>query len=169
MRHHRIYVQDKPCMQNPTVITLPEEEVTAPLFMPVTIVCTYTSSPTRLSSDSLDIPTWLGSSLCSLSKRLTKWGGGRFIYRYCGNSRWRIAEQIPQDWNRARATQHHTRPLLHYDKNSVTGENCWRQSSICNKHHGSWRWCFWKLAPICTLSQYLHVKRETLICQTIWP
>ena len=77
----------------------------------------------EFSADSPDIPIWLGSSLCSLSTRLTQQGGGRFISRYCGNSLWRIAKKSPWDWNRARATRHCTRPVLHCDNISVTGEN----------------------------------------------
>ena len=121
-----------------------------------------------LSADSPDIPTRLGSSLHLLFKRLTQQGGIIFIRRYCGNSRWRIAEQTKRYWNRSRATRHRTRPILHCDKTSVTGENCRRQSYRCNKNHWSWRWCFWRPSTRRTLSQELHVQRETLGRQPIW-
>ena len=45
--HHRINVQDNPCIQNPMVITFPEEDVTVPLYMSVTIDCADTSSTTQ--------------------------------------------------------------------------------------------------------------------------
>ena len=47
MRNHRIDVQDNPLMQNPMGITRPEEDVTVPLYMSGTIVCSDTSSPTQ--------------------------------------------------------------------------------------------------------------------------
>ena len=43
MRHHRIDVKDNPCMQKRMGITCPEDDVTLPLYMLVTIVCTETS------------------------------------------------------------------------------------------------------------------------------
>ena len=76
-----------------------------------------------LSSDSTDISTWMVPSICSLSKRPTQRGRGRFICRYCGNPRWCIAKKIPWDWNIARATRHRILPVLHCDETSVTGEN----------------------------------------------
>ena len=122
-----------------------------------------------LSADSPDIPTRLGSSLHLLFKRLTQQGGIIFIRRYCGNSRWRIAEQTKRYWNRSRATRHRTRPILHCDKTSVTAYNHWSQSSRRNKNHQSWRGCLWRLAPRCTLSQDLHIQRDTFGCQPILP
>ena len=94
---------------------------------------TNTKTVNRLSADSPDISTWLGSSLCSLSKRLTQWVGGIFIGWYCINSCCRITEQGPWDWDWSRATWHLTRPVLHCDKTSATGENIQHQSFRCNK------------------------------------
>ena len=130
---------------------------------------TDTATVRGLSVDIPDIPTWLGYSLHFISKRITQWGGGRFICGYCGNSFWCIAEQSLWDWNRSRATRQCTQPVLCCDEASVTGENRRRQSSRCNKNHGYWRGGFWRSAPRHTLSQDLHVQRETFGCQTIWP
>ena len=51
MCHHRIDVQDNPCMKNPMGITCPEEDVTIPLYMSGPIVCADTSSPTQKKWD----------------------------------------------------------------------------------------------------------------------
>ena len=72
MRHHCINVQDKHCMQNPMVITCPEEDVTIPLYMSGTILCDDASSPTQQKSeDSLQIVLkylhdWDPQSVCFL-------------------------------------------------------------------------------------------------------
>ena len=156
MSHHRIDVQDNPWMEKSMGIPYPEEDVTVPLYMSGTFVLFWhlvkdTAKVRGLSVGSPDILTWIGSSFCSISKRLAQLGRGRFICRYCGNLRWHIAEQSSREWNIARAMQHHTRPILHCEETSVTGENCRRQSSKCNKNHWSWWGCFWRSAPRRTL------------------
>ena len=47
VRHHRIDVQNNPCMKKPMRITFPEEVVTAPLYISGTIVCADNLSPTQ--------------------------------------------------------------------------------------------------------------------------
>ena len=49
MRHHRINVQDKPCMKKPMLITCPEEDVTVPLYMSDTSFVTITLHQQRNS------------------------------------------------------------------------------------------------------------------------
>ena len=113
---------------------------------------TNTATFRGFSTDSLDIYTWLGSSLHFISKRLTQLGGGRFICWYYEILRRRIAEQGKWDWNWSRATRNLPWPVLNYNESSVTFENCQHQSSRCNKNHWSWRWCFWRSTPRHTLS-----------------
>ena len=90
------------------------------------------------SSDNPYISARLGSSLRSIYKRLTQRGGGIFIRWYCRNSHWRILEQGPLDQYWSRVTRHRKRSVLYCNATSTTGENCWCQSSWCNKNQWSW-------------------------------
>ena len=115
MRHHCINVQDKHCMQNPMVITCPEEDMTISLYMSGTILCDDDLSPTQQQTeDSLQIVLKYPhdrdpQSVCFLKGSHSKEEEDSLLLQFM------LTQQY---W--AWAKKHRTQPVLNCNENRFT-------------------------------------------------